>query len=375
MLTTTGSKARQRRMLAIMEERRWDLFLTANYRTAYYFTGLLGPAEVPVVFALYADGRSFTISPAAAVNGSPTELIALETYSIDRSLVDPMGDLARLFSEALAARPGAAVGRIGVERASAAGIVEGALTTRFAGPKIEDALASLLRLRKRKEQDEIEEIRTSLSYCATAYRSARYMMTPGNTELDVYLAMYADIVKEAGTSIPFPGDFACGHRSIRGGGAPTTRALEARDLFPLDLFPAPALYFGDTCRTFVVGGRPDDAQMRAWETVCAAVEMGERAVRPGVRARDVYRQVKDFLDAQPVTQRSFWHHLGHGIGFHGHEAPRIIPGSDDVFEVGDVFTLEPGCYVESLGGGIRLEDNYVVTETGIENLFNFPRDL
>ena len=62
----------------------------------------------------------------------------------------------------------------------------------------------------------------------------------------------------------------------------------------------------------------------------------------------------------PLAENSFWHHAGHGIGHHGHEAPRIIPGSDDVFEVGDVITLEPGIYTEALHGGIRLEDNYVV---------------
>jgi len=92
-------------------------------------------------------------------------------------------------------------------------------------------------------------------------------------------------------------------------------------------------------------------------------------IKPGVRARDVYLTVKEFLDAEPITEKSFWHHLGHGIGFHGHEAPRIIPGSDDLFEVGDVFTLEPGVYTRRLQGGIRLEDNYLITGNGIENLF------
>ena len=57
-------------------------------------------------------------------------------------------------------------------------------------------------------------------------------------------------------------------------------------------------------------------------------------VKPGVKARDVYAFVKSALDEDPVSEGSFWHHAGHGIGIHGHEAPRIIPGSRDVFEVG-----------------------------------------
>jgi len=85
--------------------------------------------------------------------------------------------------------------------------------------------------------------------------------------------------------------------------------------------------------------------------------------------------VKNYLDSEPLSQNSFWHHAGHGIGHHGHEAPRIIPGSEDIFEVGDVFTLEPGIYGDHLQGGIRLEDNYLLTESGLQNLFDYPMAL
>jgi Xaa-Pro aminopeptidase len=114
---------------------------------------------------------------------------------------------------------------------------------------------------------------------------------------------------------------------------------------------------------------------RAWEIVREAVRIGESAIKPGVKASKVYTGIKEFLDSHELTENSFWHHAGHGIGHRGHEAPRIIPGSDDVIEVGDVFTLEPGVYTKSLQGGIRLEDNYVLREGGLENLFDFPMDL
>jgi Xaa-Pro aminopeptidase len=110
-------------------------------------------------------------------------------------------------------------------------------------------------------------------------------------------------------------------------------------------------------------------QRRAWERVGAAGKFAETLIRPGVRARDVYAAVKERLD------ESFWHHVGHGIGFRGHEAPRIIPGSDDVFEEGDVIAIEPGMYSSEMHGGIRLEDNYVVRKDGPENLFAYPRGL
>jgi Xaa-Pro aminopeptidase len=145
-------------------------------------------------------------------------------------------------------------------------------------------------------------------------------------------------------------------------------------LYILDIFPAVRIYCADTCRTFAVT-EPTDRQQWAWEAVMQAVQMAEHMIKPGVRARDVYKTVKEFLDSQEVTQKSFWHHAGHGLGCRGHEAPRIIPGSEDVFEEGDVFTLEPGVYTKELQGGIRLEDNYVLRAHRVEDLFSFPWEL
>jgi Xaa-Pro aminopeptidase len=290
-----------------------------------------------------------------------SDVRTVEVYSIRRSIDAPMRDAVRLFADALGSKH---VRRVAVERASTPGLVE----QLFRGADIEDATMSMLWLRKRKEPDEIDEIRHSLALCKVAYDAAREAIAPGRTEIDVYNAMYSAATQAAGTAVPFPGDFACGERCIRGGGPPTGRRIETGDLYILDIFPAPAYYAGDTCRTFAVG-EPTDLQKRAWERVCAAVHLAESLVRPGVLARDVYTAVSEQLD------ESFWHHLGHGIGFRGHEAPRIIPGSDHRFEAGDVIALEPGMYSTALHGGIRLEDNYVVREDGLENLFDYPREL
>ncbi len=364
MLTSEGCRARQARLLAAMEANGYDLLLTGNYRTAYYFTGSLTAAEAPVIFAIASNGDSLLVTPSkhAAVAGEVREL---ETYSIRRTIEQPWRDAAALLDDWLVRRQSAS--SIAVERAATPHML-------CTDPAAHDATRLLLRLRKRKEEDEIAEIRQALHYCAVAYDAARQAIAPRRTELDVYNAMYSAIVRDAGSSIVFAGDFACGARGIREGGPPTRREILPGDLYILDIFPAPALYFGDTCRTFSVGA-PSDRQFRAWEIVRDAVPLGESLVRPGVRARDVYAAVKDFLDGFPLTEGSFWHHAGHGIGHHGHEAPRIIPGTDDVFEVGDVITLEPGVYAEALQGGIRLEDNYVVREHGLENLFAYPMEL
>ena len=274
-----------------------------------------------------------------------------------RMLALPVDDL-------LSRRPAS---RVGVDRTS----TESPSILSISGV---DASDLVLNLRRRKEADEVEEIRASLRLCEAAYDAARQVIQPGETEIGVYLAMYTAIVQAYGAPVTFAGDFACGERSIRGGGPPTNRVLAEGDLFPLDLFPAPALYFGDTCRTFCVG-EPTDAQTDSWKLACDALALGESLIKAGAACREIYRVIKEFLDSDPITEKSFWHHAGHGIGLHGHEAPRIIQYTDDVLEPGDVFTLEPGVYTKANQGGIRVENNYLVAEGGIVKLFDYPLGL
>ncbi|HET6962711.1 MAG TPA: Xaa-Pro peptidase family protein [Terriglobia bacterium] len=372
MLTSEGCRNRQNRMLKEMVENRWDLFASGDYRTTYYFTGGLCPADTPVLFLLWQDGRTSLISTAKTALCCD-ELVQVETYSIQRCITRPMHDASILLRDVLS-RSSASMTALGLEVASVPAIMAARFTESHPHIKIGEATEALLNLRKRKEPDEVASIRESLKYCAVAYRAARETIAPGKTEIDVYNAMASAIYREAGTTIVFAGDFACGERGIKEGGPPTSRVIRSGDLYILDIFPAVKLYAADTCRTFAVGS-PTDAQHRAWQVVMEAVHMAESLVRPGVPARSVYQEIKNFLDSHELTEKSFWHHLGHGIGHRGHEAPRIIPGSDDIFEEGDVFTLEPGVYTKALQGGIRLEDNYVLRANGPEDLFDFPWEL
>jgi Xaa-Pro aminopeptidase len=323
-----------------------------------------------VIFAQWQTGATLlvTSAPAPAV---ADDIRRVETYSIQRTITRPFHDAVSVFIDGLPTVP--AAGRIAVERAAVSGLLETRLRDHFSA-HIEDATGTMLRLRKRKEPDEVEEVRASARLCHAAYDAARPAVRPGSTEIDVYLEMHGAITRAAGTVVPFPGDFACGTRGIREGGWPTKRRIERGDLYILDLFPAPAFYAADLCRSFAAGP-PTDEQCRAWELVSDALRLVEGAIRPGVLAKDVYRLVKDFLDGSSVAPGSFWHHVGHGIGYRGHEAPRIIPGANDTFELGDVIALEPGVYSETLMGGVRLEDDYLVRETGIENLLPYQREL
>ena len=216
---------------------------------------------------------------AAAGDALASDIRKLEVYSIRRSITQPTHDAVHLLTDALGGRR---VRRAAVERAGAPGLIE----QLFQGAEIVDATIPMLWLRKRKEPDEIEEIRRSLRLCAVAYRPAEddRAGANGNRRLQRNARCHHAGSRNGGS---LPRRLRLWRACIQGGGQPTDRQIQPGDLYILDLFPAPAYYAGDTCRTFAAG-EPTDLQQRAWERVCNAVRLAETLIRPGVKARDVY---------------------------------------------------------------------------------------
>ena len=97
------------------------------------------------------------------------------------------------------------------------------------------------------------------------------------------------------------------------------------------------------------------------------------SIKPGVKALDVDRAARQLI-AEAGFGEYFGHGLGHGIGLQIHEAPWLRPGSETVLEPGMVFTLEPGIYLPGWGG-VRIEDNILVTSSGAEYLTGISREL
>ena len=141
----------------------------------------------------------------------------------------------------------------------------------------------------------------------------------------------------------------------------------------LDLGPAYRGYHADNCRTFSVDGQPTKIQQCARRVILDVFDIVRSNVRPGSSCRDLFRQCKSLLDEFAVD--AFFHHLGHGVGLFPHEAPHLNPHWDDTFQIGDVFTVEPGLYHDDLKAGIRIEENYLVTDNGVQQLTSTPTEL
>src|SRR5207244_11023537 len=132
-------------------------------------------------------------------------------------------------------------------------------------------------------------------------------------------------------------------------------------------------YFTDNCRTFSVDGNVTEPQGRAHEAVTSCFPLIELLAKPGARCRDIYDAV--VAHQKQMIGRSFTHHLGHGFGLQPHEYPHLNPKWDDMVMEGEVFAAEPALYGPEWKGGIRIENNYLVTATGVQQLLDSPMEL
>jgi Xaa-Pro dipeptidase len=153
----------------------------------------------------------------------------------------------------------------------------------------------------------------------------------------------------------------------------TTRRLEEHDLAILELGVVADGYWADRTRVRVAGD-PTDTQVKMFEVVQRAQQSAARTVRPGVKAADVDRAARSVI-ADAGYSDYFPHVTGHGLGFRYHEStPILSPDSTTILEEGMLTSVEPGIYDDSFGG-IRLEDDVLVTAEGAETLGPFPMRL
>ena len=131
-------------------------------------------------------------------------------------------------------------------------------------------------------------------------------------------------------------------------------------------------YCSDLTRTIAIG-KPNQKMLSIYNIVNEAQQLGIDSIENNISAKKIDKIVRDFISKKKFG-KYFRHSLGHGIGLQVHELPTISFKSDEKLKVGNVFTIEPGIYLPNIGG-VRIEDDVLMKENGIEVLTTTTKEL
>ena len=227
-------------------------------------------------------------------------------------------------------------------------------------------------LRAVKDDGELDAIRRAGKITGEAYERFAEESFVGRTERDLAWRL-DELFHELGADAPaFETIVASGPNAAKPHARPSDRVVEAGETVVIDAGAQVDGYCADCTRTFATGPLPDELKS-AYSTCLEGQLAGLEAVRAGVTGVDTDAAAREKIEAAGLGEK-FGHGLGHGVGIEVHEAPRLSPESTDTLAAGNVVTIEPGVYLERLGG-IRIEDLVIVTDGEPEVLTGPTKNL
>jgi Xaa-Pro dipeptidase len=233
--------------------------------------------------------------------------------------------------------------------------------------------SSLTQLRMQKDESEQADMQKAVNIAQRALEATLPKIKPGITEQELAAELVVGLLREGSESkMPFAPIVASGPNSANPHANPTDRRLAKGDMLVIDWGANIGGYFSDLTRTFSIG-EPQDEMAKIAQIVLEANEAARMKAGPGVPAQDVDRAARRVIEEAGYGEY-FTHRTGHGLGMEGHEEPYIRGGNLAPLEPGMTFTIEPGIYLPGRGG-VRIEDDVVITESGLRSFSDMPRSL
>jgi len=223
-----------------------------------------------------------------------------------------------------------------------------------------------------KDNDEIGRIRKSVRIADKAFAEILNEIKPGIKEKDVALEIEYKMRKLGAENVSFETIVASGQRSAMPHGIASEKKLRKGDFVTIDFGCLYQGYASDITRTLVLG-KATDKQKKIYNIVLTAQKAACRAVKPGMACSRLDSVARDMIMKAGYGDY-FGHGLGHGIGLMVHDKPVLSPQSNEVLEPGMAITIEPGIYISNWGG-VRIEDDVLVTANGGQILSKSPKEL
>ncbi|WP_251520690.1 MULTISPECIES: M24 family metallopeptidase [Staphylococcus] len=228
------------------------------------------------------------------------------------------------------------------------------------------------KIREVKDASEIEIIQKAAEIVDETFEYILTVATAGMTEQQLKAKLESKMLELGAEGTSFDTIVASGYRGALPHGVASDKVIEKGDMITLDFGAYYKGYASDITRTFAIG-EPDPKMKEIYQIVLDANEKAIEAIKPGMTGKQLDAIARDYI-AEKGYGELFGHSLGHGIGLDVHEGPMLSKRFENELTINNCVTIEPGIYVEGLGG-VRIEDDVLVTENGCQRFTKSSKNL
>jgi Xaa-Pro aminopeptidase len=349
---------RRDKVRQLIERSGLEALLVTNSVNVTYLTGFTGDSS----FLLLTRSGEVLLSDARF-----TTQLAEECPGLDVLIRTPKTSLVSFVARAINSTKAAS---LGFEAESMTVAFRDRIAHKL--PKVALAPTSGLveKLRMVKDREEISELRRAITQAERAFAVVRAAIRLDQTEKEIADNLDYQMRLFGAKRASFPPIVAVGPRSALPHAPPTEQRIGDGPFVLIDWGADDGLYKSDLTRVLHIARIPPKLQ-RVYGVVLKAQLAAIKAIRPGATCHDVDAAARSVIE-QAGFGRRFGHGLGHGIGLEVHESPRLGPKQKLPLRAGMVVTIEPGVYLPGFGG-VRIEDDVLVTKSGHEVLTNVPK--
>ncbi|MFD2171582.1 M24 family metallopeptidase [Tumebacillus lipolyticus] len=347
-----------------MKQENVGVTLVTSPPNVFYLTGFdCHPHERFMALCIQASGETALFVPTlerdAAQKAGCTNIVTVGDTD------DPMAKLRTVIGDG-------PYGKLAVEKEHMTVARYEQLQTVFGEEKAVAAEELLLNMRLQKDAAEVAIMKKAAEIADRAIEAGIAAIAIGKTEQELVAVVESTMMALGASGPSFSTTVLAGEKSALPHGTPGSRAIQQGDFVLFDLGAVYEGYCSDITRTVVVG-EPTAQQREIYEAVLAANLASIAATKPGRQAKEIDSAARDVITAAGYGEY-FNHRVGHGLGIEIHEFPSVHGNNEHELVTGMVFTIEPGIYLSDVGG-VRIEDDVVVTEDGVEVLTSYPKAL
>ncbi|MGI6425562.1 MAG: M24 family metallopeptidase [Tepidanaerobacteraceae bacterium] len=352
-------KSRILKLMGLLEKIDINSFIITRPENQYYISGFTGEG-----LTIITSNKSFIITDSRYTEQANNETNDFEIVEI-QSGMSPFSTLFEIVNEYK-------LDNIGYESQSITVKTYYELKKTFKQVNLISTDGLIEELRVIKDSQEISLIKSAQQITDKAFQHILQFIKPGTNELELTAELEYFMKKNGSIKTSFDTIVVSGPRTSLPHGIPSSRKLQVGDFVTIDFGARFSLYCSDMTRTVIIG-KPSEKQVLVYNTVLQAQINALNYLKPYSIGKEVDEVARNFINKHGFGDY-FGHGLGHGVGLHIHEEPRLSPKSKNQLLPGMVVTVEPGIYIKDFGG-VRIEDMVVITESGIDNLTKSEKQL